>query len=247
MGTTPDTRTSDHPRVILRYLRDLWRQQKPLLFSFDNDPREKVHEARIQKLDPEAGHIILRMLLPPGAGSKAEFSGSISARSRLEYGQLFFSTSLDTTDESDLPGQCVMLFPARVSKEQLRSAYRVSLVQHENRVVIIDSDGREFPGTSLDLSVGGLLFQVDGDADIPRGIGQEFDYCHVNLVGMLDFTCRATVRRCVATGTSKLLLGLSFDELTEQHVKELSRVLARLERNSLRQKLHRGDDRSMPA
>lgn len=231
---TPDDATLiEHPAVISNYLRELMAGEENLQVSFPGSTTGKTYEARIGSIDTD-NRVFTLTLFTPRELEDSDAGQPVEVKTWFDQGSLQFVTDLCPPEDADSLTLCHVRFPGVMTRQQLRSSFRVSLQHHDTRVELSDENNTLTAGICQNLSQGGMLCQVDEDACCDLREGQILSNGFIEIATLLDFPFAAEISHIKILGNGRKLLGLKFVDLPLPLQRNISRAIATIERNNLR-------------
>lgn len=198
-----------------------------------------AYGSAVLKIDRESGYMLLDGLTPCDGHTRLLTAGRLSARGRLKGVTIAFEAAVvEFGGEDGLPWYRAPL-PASLDYLQRRSHFRAHVPVDQLIKVHLQTEGGELLNAELrDLSAAGLSLRLNRPPKPNLQRGEVVPQCSLHLgAGRILRTRLQICHTDSADGSAVTRLGGRFLELDKVEKRELERLVAALERLSLRRQL----------
>ena len=218
--------------AILRTIQGIASQQLPIsLATEEADPH--VYRTSIARIEPGERQIVVHQPKPEDWKDHVSSHQTLKITCRMPNGTITFHGPLVPLEEAENSTYYQIPFPEHLTKKQLRSTFRVSVLKYDSRVNLALGADVWFQGICNDISEGGLLAHFPNLQEAPD-TGQLIDNLRISITGILELHCAAKVCRSQPSSGNGMLLGLGFEPLLPRQSSDLRTALIKLERKNLK-------------
>lgn len=241
MDLTENTRIIDNPAAILHYMNQMHSQHVPIQINLSNTDQHNIFDTHLQQVDATNMRIILQKYFASEWQSKRQKPPRVEVKCQLSQGNISFYSRLTPLDNTEALTHCCLGIPGQLFKEQLRTAFRVSLFNYDTEISFTTEDGTQVSGFCFDFSASGMLCQARISQPVPELLVKEqvIPGCQVTINNVFQFSCDAVVRHVRKLDNQSFQLGLEFVELSPVLSNQIAKVLIRLEREHINSQLER--------
>lgn len=225
---------------IERKFDEIRRKRLPLTLHVYKHDRDYVYQSTVQALESASNRAILTQLMPSSWRSLIQEKLHATVSCYMPNGHLLFDSTVYPLENTETTAYCVLDFPAEMHKQQLRSSYRVSTLEHDAKLELWVNE-RKFSGKCVDLSLGGCCGQFSDElqdflaTDEDDTVKQDSRFAlQVALGNSLQFETVARVCRSSKEEGGKLTLGINFMKSDGDWQRKLQRSLSAIQREQLR-------------
>jgi c-di-GMP-binding flagellar brake protein YcgR len=225
---------------IERKLEEIRRKRLPLTLHVYKDNKDYVYHSSIQTLEPGSNRAILTQLTPSSWRNLIQEKLHATVSCYMPNGHLLFDSTVFPFENNETSLYCLLDYPAEMHKQQLRSSYRVSTLEHDAHLSLWVNNKR-FSGKCLDLSLNGCCGQFSDELSSYLTSDEDDTVLNdprfalqVALGSSLQFETVARVCRSKAEEGGKLTLGINFMKTDSDAQRKLQRSLSAIQREQLR-------------
>jgi len=218
--------------AILRTIQGIAQQQLPIRLATD-DAESRVYRTSIARVEQDEQKIVVHQPKPEDWKQHLTSNQTLQVTCRMPNGTITFQGPLKPLEGAENSTYYQIPFPQQMSKKQLRSTFRVSVLKYDSRVNLSLGDDVWFQGVCNDISEGGLLAHFPDLREAPEN-GRIIGNLRISITGILELHCAAKVCRSQASNGSGMLLGLGFEPLLPRQGSDLRAALIKLERKNLK-------------
>ncbi len=219
---------------ILRYIQGIADQHLPVRLACGDDENSKVYRTQIARIANEDDKIVIHQPKPADWQKHITGKDSLIVTCRMPNGTIKFHGNLSLLEDNENSPYCQLSLPTEISKKQLRSDFRVSVLKYGSKIELTLPDiEKKYRGICNDISLGGVLVHLPY-CDLQLQKGDEIDELHLHIPGIIDLRCAARICRATEVDGTGVFMGLSFEALLPKQDKELRSALIRLERRNIK-------------
>lgn len=239
---TPDTlRDTEHETsqiIKLTILRRL--QEMRTLLKITLGDTGSHHTSTILHIDQESGRLVLDELFPEASTTVLDANALLRISAQYNGALIEFNTKLLEINASQEPMSCQVNLPDSITYHQNRNDYRVKIpYSYKIQVEIYSRKSGLLSGHVDDISVSGLSIVFEDRSLMQLAEGDLLEECNVYLPDQhLELPVEVRQLRMHPTRKHFVLHG-KFTQLAPAQEKTLSRELAKLQRELLRNYKHR--------
>jgi c-di-GMP-binding flagellar brake protein YcgR len=229
---------------IERKLEEIRRKRLPLTLHVYKNNRDYVFQSSIQALEPGSNRAILTQLTPSSWRYLIQEKLHATISCYMPNGHLLFDSTVFPFENAETSTSlyCLLDIPGEMHKQQLRSSYRVSTLEHEAHLSLwVDNGKKKFSGKCLDLSLNGCCGQFSDELQDYLSAGDDDSTVNdprfalqLALGNSLRFETLARICRSKPQEGGKLTLGINFVDVRGEAQRNLQRSLSVIQRQQLR-------------
>ena len=224
---------SDDPRHLA--LEEMFQSHRLLDFRFAHGTES--YQTAIIELVPEHGYLVLDGLSPDSGNSRTLNEHEFSARTKLPFGEVSFTSSIVQRGGDDQSIYYKVPYPSEVKTPHRRREFRVKVpMTRALPFAFVSEDGVQLYGEVRDLSPNGFSARLaPGALDSPEDLQAQRGICELTLLD--DQRINAVGEIChVAPGNHRVAprIGVLFVDFDARTERALERCVARLDREQLR-------------
>ncbi len=232
--------TITQKNVIWRTIQGIADQQLPIRIALD-DSDEMIFRTQIARIEKEAEQIVVHQPKSDDWQQHIIARQALKVSCNMPNGTIRFEGHLSPLDGAENSPYCQLSFPEQVSKEQLRSTFRVSVMKYDSDAILTFQPGTEFKGECKDISQGGTLIhlpQLKSEqlqaAERSLQPGARIQSVRISIPSIIDLECAARICRAKTLKNGNLLVGLAFLDMGPKQSNALRGALIKLERNNIK-------------
>ncbi len=239
---TPDAlRETEHETsqiIKLTILRRLHEMRTLLKISLGG--ADSHHTSTILHIDQESGQLVLDEFFPEAPATVLDAKAILHISAQYNGALIEFNTRLLEINTAQEPMSCKVSLPDSITYHQNRNDYRVKLpYSYKIQVEIYSRKSGLLSGHVDDISISGLSIVFDDRSVMQLAEGDLLDECNVYLPdNHLELPVEVRLLRMHPTRKHFVLHG-KFIQLSPTQGNTLSRELAKLQRELLRNYKHR--------
>ncbi len=220
--------------AILRYIQGIADQHLPVRIARGDEENAKIYRTQIARIANDEDQIVIHQPKPADWQQHIAQNEPLIVTCRMPNGTIKFKGSLSLLEDNEHSPYCQLSLPTQISKKQLRSDFRVSVLKYGSKIELTLPDvEKKYRGICNDISLGGVLVHLPY-CDQKLEKGDEVDEMYLHIPGILDLRCAARVCRVTEVEGTGLFMGLSFEALLPKQNKELRSALIKLERKNIK-------------
>ncbi len=223
------TTTVTNEKAILRYMNGISEQNISLFISPREADQPRQYRSSIMRVEAENQQLVLHQLVPGDWKEVIQLSKDIEVTCHMQYGTIKFLSSLSPLDDSENSMYLQLPIPKRLSKKQLRSSFRVSLLKHKSEASLKLGQDCLLTGFCSDISMTGALLHLPA-SNTEIKVGRIMEQFQVTIANVLNLKCHAKISHVSKSDTDKLSVGLHFLELEPAQKKAIKTAIIKLER-----------------
>lgn len=219
---------------IQRFLTKL--QEKHSLLSVKLDGCSLTYASVILEVNKEQGYIVLDELYPRDRISSSLLDRKLMVETQLEGILLQFPCIIDAISEKDGADYYKSKLPRYIFHHQRREDYRVPIsITKPLPADLVTENDVMLHAELRDLSLGGLCAKVTSPSADNLKIGDEIPTCIIQIPGGKQIVSSLEIVRKEETKPLKnIRISAKFTQLSNSDRTELSKIIAKLERENLK-------------
>ena len=220
--------------AIARYIQGIADQRLPVRIACGEEENSRVYRTQIARIAQDQDQIVIHQPKPADWHKHIRDDDSLFITCRMPNGTICFNGSLSLLEGNENSPYCQLSFPNELSKKQLRSNFRVSVLKYGSCIEMsVPGCDTRFKGICNDISLGGLLVHLPL-CDQPLKKGDEIHDIHLHVPGIIDLRCVAKICRITEIEGRGLFMGLNFESLSGKQTDDLRTALIKLERQNIK-------------
>jgi len=222
------------PDEILAYLAKL--HTKHLLLTVYIEGSTIVYASVILEINKDQRYLVLDELHPRNNISSTLLDQKLTIETQLEGILLQFPCVIDAISEKNGIEYYKLNFPGFIFYHQRREDYRVPIsITKPLPVDLATEDDTTLHAELRDLSLGGFCAKVTSPMANKLNIGDEIPTCIIKVPGGKQIVSSLEIVRKEETRPMKnIRIGARFTQISKADRVELSKVIARLERENIK-------------
>lgn len=215
------------------------------LLSIMVNDNPKIFGSMILELNSEKNYLVLDELYPRNELAKSLFDSKLSIDTQLDGITIQFNVKIEAIAEKDETAYYKVSYPAHVYHHQRRSSYRVNTGISPSVSLALSTENDVLLHAELrDISLGGVSARIISPTAEVLAVGDEIPTCIIHTPDGKKIMSSLEIAR-IEEGTSSksVRIGARFIHITAADRHELSKLVAKLDRENIK-KLKRLSDLS---
>jgi len=219
---------------ILRYIQGIADQNLPVRITCNDEEDSHSYRTQIARIAKDEDQIVIHQPKPSDWQKHLNGSDPLIVTCRMPNGTIKFKGNLSLLEDNENSPYCQLTIPSELSKRQLRSDFRVSVLKYRSEIeVLLPDDDKKHKGICNDISLGGILVHLPYCEEKLRK-GDEVQEIHLRISGIIELRCAAKICRATEIEGSGLFMGLAFESLLPKQATDLRAALIKLERRNIK-------------
>lgn len=219
---------------ILRYIQGIADQNLSVRLACDDEDDSRSYRTQIARIAKDEDQIVIHQPKPSDWHKHLKGDDPLVVTCRMPNGTIKFRGNLSLLEDNENSPYCQLTIPNELSKKQLRSNFRVSVLKYRSEIdVFLPLSETKHKGICNDISLGGILVHLPYcEEELHKG--DKVQKIHLRIPGIIDLSCAARVCRITEIEGTGQFMGLAFESLQQQQASDLRTALIKLERRNIK-------------